>query len=242
MCESFNNSIMEARFFPVISMCEAIRKKLMVRIQENRARAVNWTGMICPNVFKKLKMNIELSAKCFVLWNGADGFEVQEREDMKYIVNLKKGECTCRYWQLSGLPCCHAISCIYKATQKLEDYIAPCFSKQAYMQTYAHVLQPVEGAANWPISPMPRPQPPAHVKMPGRPKTQRRREEWEQPKGTKLSKVGIKMTCRLCGKLDHNSRRCPLNPEAGNKKNAHIKRDRTKKGRWQKLQVLVPTY
>jgi hypothetical protein len=27
MCESFNNSIMEARFYPVISMCEHIRKK-----------------------------------------------------------------------------------------------------------------------------------------------------------------------------------------------------------------------
>ena len=30
ICESFNHSIMEERFYPVISMCEAIRKKLMV--------------------------------------------------------------------------------------------------------------------------------------------------------------------------------------------------------------------
>ena len=174
-------------------------------------------------------MNIEMSGKCIVLWNGEDGFEVQEREDRKYIVNLQKRECTCRYWQLSGLPCCHAISSIYKSSEKLDDYIAPCFTKTAYMKTYAHVLQPVEGPANWPISDMPRPFPPAHVKMPGRPKTQRRREQWEKPKGTKLSKVGIKMTCRLCGNSTHNSRKCPKNPEAGTKKNAHIKRDKTKK-------------
>jgi hypothetical protein len=70
MCESFNNSIMEARFYPVISMCEHIRKKLMVRIQENKTRSSKWTGMVCPNVFKKLKMNIELSGMCYVLWNG----------------------------------------------------------------------------------------------------------------------------------------------------------------------------
>jgi hypothetical protein len=50
MCESFNNSIMEARFYPVISMCEHIRKKLMVRIQENRTRSAKWTRMVCPNV------------------------------------------------------------------------------------------------------------------------------------------------------------------------------------------------
>jgi hypothetical protein len=71
---------------------------------------------------------------------------------------------------------------------------------------------------------MPKPEPPAFVKMPRRPKTQRRREVGEEPKGTKLSRVGIKMRCRLCGKYDHNARRCPKNPEAGNKQNAHIKR------------------
>jgi len=168
ICESFNNSIMEARFYPVISMCEHIRKKLMVRIQENRTRASNWTGLICPNIFKKLKINIELSARCYVLWNGEDGFEVQEKEDRKYIVNLEKRECTCRYWQLSGLPCQHAISCIYKASQKIDDFIAPCYTIQAYMKTYQHVLRPVEGEENWPTSDMPRPLPPAFVKMPGR--------------------------------------------------------------------------
>jgi hypothetical protein len=229
MCESFNHSIMEARFYPVISMCEAIRKKIMVRIQENRTRADKWSGHICPNIFKKLKMNIQLSGKCIVLWNGQDGFEVQEREDRKYIVKLQTRECTCRYWQLSGLPCSHAIAAIYKASHKLDDYIASCFTKEAYMKTYQHVLQPVEGAANWPISNMPRPLAPAYVKMPGRPKTQRKREQWEEPKGTKLSKVGIKMRCRLCGSTGHNSRRCPKNPEAGTKKNAHIKRDKTRK-------------
>jgi len=46
----------------------------MVRIQEN--------------MFKKLKMNIQRSGSCIVLWNGADGFEVQEKEDRKYVVNL----------------------------------------------------------------------------------------------------------------------------------------------------------
>ncbi|CAD6256452.1 unnamed protein product [Miscanthus lutarioriparius] len=110
MCESFNHSIMEARFYPVISMCEAIRQKLMVRIQENRTRAEKWTGQICPNIFKKLKMNIEMSGKCIVLWNGEDGFEVQERD----------------------------------------DFIAPCFTKAAYMKTY-QVAVKVQGKQDWQI-------------------------------------------------------------------------------------------
>jgi hypothetical protein len=206
-----------------------LEKKLMVRIQENRTRAAKWTGNICPNVFKKLKMNIELSGKCYVMWNGEDGYEVQEKEDRKYLVNLEKRECTCRYWQLSGLPCCHAISSIYKGCFKVEDYIAPCYSIEAYKKTYQHVLQPVQGPGNWPTSTMPKPDPPAFVKMPGRPKTERRREQGEEPKGKKLSRVGIKMSCRLCGKSDHNVRRCPKNPEAGNKQYAQITREKTKK-------------
>ena len=76
---------------------------------------------------------------------------------------------------------------------------------------------------------MPRPEPLAFVKMPGRPKIERRREQGEGPKGTKLSRVGIKMRCRLCHKSDHNARRCPKNPEASRKANAHIKRAKTRK-------------
>ena len=93
------------------------------------------------------------------------------------------------------------------------------------MMTYQYCLQPVQGPDNWSISDMPKPLPPAYVKMPGRPKTERRREPGEAPKGTKLSRKGIKMTCRLCRKSTHNARKCPLNPEAGKKKNAYIKRD-----------------
>ena len=112
MCESFNNCIMDSRFLPVISMNEIIRCKVMVRIQENRTKAEKWQGTICPNIFKKLKLNIERSGKCYVLWNGQDGFEVKEKDKMKFTVNLAQRTCSCRYWQLSGLPCCHAINAI----------------------------------------------------------------------------------------------------------------------------------
>ncbi|EEE58977.1 hypothetical protein OsJ_10678 [Oryza sativa Japonica Group] len=185
MCESFNNSIMDSRFFPVISMNEAIRCKVMVRIADNRTKADKWQGTICPNIFKKLKLNIERSGQCYVLWNGQHGFEVQEKEKKKYTVNLGQKTCSRRYWQLLGLPCCHAISAIYKASKQLDDYIASSFSISEYMNTYQHCLQPVEGQDKWPVSDMTKPHPPAYVKMPGRPKTQRTREPTEKPKGAK---------------------------------------------------------
>uniref|UniRef100_A0A453CGZ8 Uncharacterized protein n=1 Tax=Aegilops tauschii subsp. strangulata TaxID=200361 RepID=A0A453CGZ8_AEGTS len=54
LCESFNHAIVDARFYPIISMNEKIRKKILVRIQEQREKGANFRGKLCPAVFKKL--------------------------------------------------------------------------------------------------------------------------------------------------------------------------------------------
>lgn len=51
-------------------MHEAIRRNVMMIILENRSKVEKWQGTICPNIFKKLKMNIVMSGNCYVLWNG----------------------------------------------------------------------------------------------------------------------------------------------------------------------------
>lgn len=69
----------------------------------------------------------------------------------------------------------------------------------------------------------PKPAQPDSVRMPARPRKQRR-EPGEKPKATKMSRVGTIIKCGLCNKTKHNSRNCPLNPEVGKKKNAYIRR------------------
>lgn len=220
LCESFNNAIMKARFFPVITANEIIRKKVMARIQENRDKSNKWPGTICPNIFKKLKLNIKRSRLCQVLWNGKEGFEVQEGVHRRYTVNLDIWKCSCRYWELSGLPCSHAISAIYTISGQIDYYIAPCYKISKYNKIYDHVMQLVEGKESWPVADMPKPHPPPHRVMPGRKKTKRRREEGEKPQGTKLSKKGIKIACSMCGNFAHNKRTCEKNPNKGKKQNA----------------------
>ena len=43
LCESFNHGIVDARFYPIISMQEKIRKKILVRIQEHREKGSKFT-------------------------------------------------------------------------------------------------------------------------------------------------------------------------------------------------------
>jgi len=87
---------------------------------------------------------------------------------------------------------------------------------------------------------MPRPDPPAYVKMTGRKKTKRTREGGEKPTCTKMSRVGIKMKCSLCQKTTHNIRKCPYNKQAGKMKNAHIKRDANRKRKQSKASTSDP--
>lgn len=207
MCESFNHAIVESRYLPIISMFEWIRRKVMVRIHTNKSKVEKWTGVTCPNILKKMKVYINESVFCHAVYNGQNGFEVTHR-DHRFSVNLDSRTCSCRYWQLSGLPCPHAIACINWRSSSLDDYIAPCYSIAEYNKTYEHCLQPVEGMTCWPTSERPRPRQPKMEKMPGRPKKDRKREQDEKPKGIRLSKIGTIIRCRLCKGIGHNRSSC----------------------------------
>ena len=80
----------------------------------------------------------------------------------------------------------------------------------------------MKGKDNWPVATNPKPHPPIKMKMPGRPKTERRREEGEKPKGTKLSRKGCIIRCSSCGSTKHNKRKCENNPQAGVKEHANF--------------------
>ena len=66
MCESFNHWVLKARFLPIISMLEGIRRQVMVRIQENRSTVDRWTRLIYPNTFKKISTYISIFG--FLSW------------------------------------------------------------------------------------------------------------------------------------------------------------------------------
>jgi len=207
-CESFNKWIVEPRHFPIISLLESIRCKVMIRIQEMATKATRWQQVICPNILKKVKAMAKSSAYCHAISCGRDQYEVQHN-DHKWTVDLEKKTCSCRYWQLSGLPCPHAISCIYYKTNTLDDYIVKCYHVEAFEKTYAHFLQPVEGMQNWHTSERPKPLPPKQLKMPGRPAKERKREPHEKPKSaTRLSKKGSVIRCKKCKQVGHNRSTC----------------------------------
>ncbi|CAN1137101.1 hypothetical protein LINPERPRIM_LOCUS21255 [Linum perenne] len=121
--------------------------------------------------------------------------------------------CSCRSWDLTGIPCCHAITCIISEGNNPEKYICDYYSVQRYWDTYDNVMTPMDGHTLWPPSQYDPVLPPLVRKMPGRPKKKRvytndylMKRDKNDP--TKMSKVGRVMTCTSCHKEGHNKRTC----------------------------------
>ncbi|KAG5621997.1 hypothetical protein H5410_007215, partial [Solanum commersonii] len=89
MSECFNSWILAARHKTIITMLDEIRVKMMTRIAKLREFTNTW-----------------MSVNCNIEFNGVDGFEVKEGP-FQHSVDLGRWTCSCRVWQLKGIPCLH---------------------------------------------------------------------------------------------------------------------------------------
>ncbi|KAF7147202.1 hypothetical protein RHSIM_Rhsim03G0174600 [Rhododendron simsii] len=208
LCESFNSSILLARDKPIISMLEAIRVILMETVVKKRDAMKRCKWPVCPKIFKiveKLKTNSE---GWIPRWQGSDQFEVYGPNNMQYKVHLTNKTCGCRKWDISGIPCIHAIAALSFLNVDIFDYVHECYKVDTYLRTYNNLINPINGRDLWPTTENPTLLPPDVKKRVGRPKKARRREPEEPAEPNKLGRKGIKMTCRLCGNVGHNRRSC----------------------------------
>ncbi|XP_009759261.1 uncharacterized protein LOC107830763 [Nicotiana tabacum] len=150
--ESFNKWILEARNKPIIKMLEDIRLKVMNLLNNREEECRNWKEEISPYAIELYNDYRVIAIECKVVFNGDYGYEVVEGKD-KYIVNLELKKCTCRAWNLTGIPCPHAIKALMHDKQDPLSEVHWWYSKEAYMLAYMHKLQPVKGEKFWKIEP-----------------------------------------------------------------------------------------
>ncbi|XP_057784761.1 uncharacterized protein LOC131002283 [Salvia miltiorrhiza] len=204
--ETFNGYILNARGKHVIHMCEEIRTSLMVRQVKKYKEMSVVDDRICPAVRKQLEKRREYSANCHTFPALGGKFEVHI-EAGNFVVNLGGRSCTCRVWDLTGIPCIHAISAVHFMNLDPADFVHDFYTVRKYLQAYEVGLEPVRGANMWPEVVGSIVKPPEVRKMPGRPKKKRRRDP-EEKNTHKLSKHGVRMTCGKCHQEGHNIRGC----------------------------------
>ncbi|KAL2903319.1 Gag-Pol polyprotein [Bienertia sinuspersici] len=208
MAETFNGYIIQARNKHLIYMLEDIRASLMQRLALKKQEMEKSTSMICPRVQTKLEKNKDEAAKCHVMPSTSTIFQVNYYLD-SLTVDLEARSCTCRRWDMCGIPCCHAVAAIFFCHQKAEDYVDVAFTREVYLKAYSNPIPPCEGERHWPKVDFPIDPPPIKI-GPGRPRKNRRKDPHELAKKPgKLSKHGLEMTCSICKAKGHNKRKCP---------------------------------
>ncbi|RYR25612.1 hypothetical protein Ahy_B02g059429 [Arachis hypogaea] len=135
MRESFNSTIVESRKKPILTMLEDIRVYLMKRWVENRVLIEKYKDDILPRIKLKLQKEIDASRWWFPVAAGISKFEVIRGRD-KFVVDLLKKEFTCTKFQMTGLPCPHAVSAINCSKDNIRKYVASCYNKAAYVTYY----------------------------------------------------------------------------------------------------------
>jgi len=170
-----------------------------------------WPGPICPKIRKKILQNSEWANTCYVSPAGKGVFEVNDR-DYHYTVNIYDKHCDCRRWNLTGIPCSHAISCLRHERIPAEDIIPQYYTTETYSAVYGFNVMPCADKTNWMKMDGPKIEPPIYEKKIGRPPKSRRKQphEIQGKNGFTMSKHGIIIHCSWCHEPNHNCKGCPL--------------------------------
>src|ERR1044072_5803656 len=201
-CEVFNAKILKYRGKPIITLLEEVRCYIMRTLANHKMKLRFHQGILPPVQKSKLQREKRFSNMWTPTWCG-DGdsqrYEVQSNQS-KVDVDLRTGTCTCRVWQLTGMPCRHAISAIAFKNLSPENFCHAWLTMSAYNSTYEFYVTPTLSHEYWTPTPYLKPVPPPARKRVGRPKKNRRKDSTEGGQGsTKLRKTIAEIVCSRCG-------------------------------------------
>ncbi|XP_071687127.1 uncharacterized protein [Rutidosis leptorrhynchoides] len=177
MCECFNKWLVDAHDKPIVTALEYIREYCMKRIANVKINISKTNGSLTPaatKLFKKIKSEAH---QCTVLWGGNYRYQVSGKVN-QYVMDMETRSCACRKWELTGIPCKHAIAVFYNMcengleTGEPETWVHLVYLLNTWINTYQYTIEPMNGRSLWP-------------KAEG-----------------KLKK------CGTCGTYGHNKRRC----------------------------------
>ncbi|CAN1146154.1 hypothetical protein LINPERPRIM_LOCUS6794 [Linum perenne] len=215
ICETFNNVIVKCRGRRVIEMLEEIRLYTMKRVVKKHKMFTRCKDVICPRIRTMIEEAKIRARNCLTIQTLHSICEGKEFGD-GYVVDVRQRNCSCGYYDLSCIPCRHAVAAIAFLHLKVEDHVHELYTTEKVAQTYGYGVPALLGRQAWPMAEGLDVLPPKGRRMSGRPKKARRKELAElqgRPRkagrGVQLSRRGMVMHCRNCKAEGHNSRNCP---------------------------------
>ncbi|KAI3503301.1 hypothetical protein L1887_31741 [Cichorium endivia] len=218
ICESLNSRLADGRDAPIITCLEFIREYIMKKIVTVEKAIQKSTGPLTPTATKTLE-KIKSEAEDYqTVFCGNGKYQVSGPWQDQCAVDVGQQICSCKKWELTGIPCKHAIAAIWdmrKNNREVgipETFVHPCYWLSTWKEMYTFKIDPINGKNMWVKSPCPTTLlPPKHRVTIGRPKKKRRQSAFEKDdliKGTTVSRALKSVTCTKCKNSGHNSRTC----------------------------------
>nr|KAJ0217988.1 hypothetical protein LSAT_V11C300147840 [Lactuca sativa] len=181
LCEVFNSKLVKGRDKPIITCLEFIREYLMKRVC-NVMKVINkCTGSLTPTGERLLQANISSASQYTARWNGVSKYQIKGPWHDQHVVDMGQMTCSCRKWELTGMPCKNAIARINEMSDngeqvgELYTYVHKVYWLETWKSMCSFTVDPIKGRSMWPKSDCPTTlTPPPHHKQPGRPKKKRR--------------------------------------------------------------------
>lgn len=129
----------DAHELPITQMVDAIWGKITELIYTRRAESDRWVTRLTPSMEEKLdKESLKVHPHQVLISAGNNRFEV--RGETIEVVDIDLWDCSCKGWQLTGLPCCHAISVISCHGWDPYDYCSRYFMTESYRIMYSESI------------------------------------------------------------------------------------------------------
>ncbi|CAI9290662.1 unnamed protein product [Lactuca saligna] len=120
MCESLNSKIVEGRDVPIITCLQYIREYLMKKIVTVQKEIDKATSPLTPTAtiwVGKLKKEATQLRSVFC---GNGKYQVIKNLMEQFVVDMGQQTCSCRRWELIGIPCAHAIATMWEMLKNKE--------------------------------------------------------------------------------------------------------------------------
>lgn len=212
--ELLYNWALECHELPIVQMMEHIRCQLATWFDERRNLGMRWNSILVPSAEKKMSEAIA-DARCYqVLRANEVEFEIVSTERTN-IVDIRARVCSCRRWQLYGIPCAHAAAALISCGQNAHLFAEHCFTVASYREAYSQMINPIPDKCHWNNNITGEGaegggakgdiviRPPKTRRPPGRPKKKVLRvENLKRPKRV--------VQCGRCHMLGHSQKKCTL--------------------------------
>ncbi|XP_023770489.2 uncharacterized protein LOC111919108 [Lactuca sativa] len=193
LCEAFNSKLEEGHDAPIINCIEFNREYIMKKIVKVDKEIQKVVGPLTPTattILDKIKSKVEQYIATFY---GDGKYQVVGPWQDQCIVDVGVQSCTCKRWELTGIPCKHGVAAIWDMGRNNKD-----------------VVSPINGRSMWEKSGIPTTLlPPKHCVPIGRPKKKRTISTVEKEdfvRGDTTSRVHRSVTCKKCNNVGHNAR------------------------------------